>query len=116
MSSPILPEGPSGPPVPTPVAPAGADGVRQFVAALAADDPALQIEAARGGPPAEVLAQMAAAGLIGEELRASGHELRFCTPGPGERVRIELADGAGRTVRSVSATEAVELAAGTRQV
>jgi len=112
MSSPILPIGdPSGPAaVPPPAAPA-ADYVADFVAALAAES-SPTVEAARGGPSPEVLAQMAAAGLISDQLREGGHALRFSTPGPGERVRIELTDREGKTVRSVSATEAVELAAG----
>ena len=113
MSSPILPiQGPSGPSRGT--TPPPADHVRDFVAAMTAGERPPMVAAARGGPTPEVLAQMAAAGLIGEQLRESGHSLRFSTPRPGERVRIELADSAGNTVRSVSASEAVELAAGAR--
>jgi hypothetical protein len=116
MSSPILPiQGPAGSSDGTPRPPARSDYVRDFVAALAADDGALTVDVARGGPTPEVLAQMAAAGLISERMRSDGQSLRFSTPQPGERVRIELADAAGNTVRSVSATDAIELAAGTRR-
>ncbi|HXC24214.1 MAG TPA: hypothetical protein VNU28_06490 [Solirubrobacteraceae bacterium] len=67
-----------------------------------------QIEA---GPPHEVLEQIEAAGRISRQLRESGQEMRFSVE-QGGRVRIELEDREGKTVRSLLATEALDIAVG----
>jgi hypothetical protein len=64
-----------------------------------------------GTPPPEVLDQVAAAGRISREMRESGHELRF-SEGRGGRISVELSDRKGKTVKSMSISEALELAAG----
>jgi len=88
MSSPILPaQGPSGPPV--------------------END-----SASAGGPPPEVLDQIAAAARIGEQLRQAGHEVRFFSPADGGRVSIEVHDGDGNAIGTLSPAAALELAAG----
>ena len=57
-----------------------------------------------------MLDQILAAGEVAdEELRESGHELRFLRSARG-RTRIELHDAAGSTVSTLSTAEAVELA------
>jgi hypothetical protein len=128
MSSPSLPaQDPTGPPSTTSsvratapataaMATAGATArigdLDTFIAALAAGESELAIAVARGGPTREVRDQIAAAGAIGEQLRASGSQLRFFAAGPGERTKIELHDGEGNLVRSVSVAEALDMAAG----
>jgi len=113
MSSPILPiKGPSGPSSATPSAGPAAAEVGAFASELAASESTFALAVSRGGPPPEVLEQIAAAGTIDEQLRASGHQLRFTSAEPGGRTRIEIHDRAGNAVRTLSAAEAVELAAG----
>jgi hypothetical protein len=62
------------------------------------------------------LASRGAAGGIHEQLRESGRHLRFFAGAPGERARLEIRDDDGKLMRTVSMTEAVELAAGRRLV
>jgi len=113
MSSPILPvedqaHDPGLPSTVPTATVANADAV-EFVAALAAGTGAPP-QAAHGGPPAEVLRQMRAAGALAERLREDGYQLRFLTTECGERTVIELQDAGGRAVRVLTAAEAVELA------
>lgn len=111
MNSPIMPvDGPSDLPSFTPSATSG--DVAAFVAALAVGESALAIEAARGGPPPEVLDQIATAGRIEETLRASGQQLRFSCAAPGERTRIEVDERGGDAVRTLSVAEALDIATG----
>ncbi len=83
-----------------------------FKAQLTAGVSALSIEAGRGGPPPEVLEQIAVAGRIGEQLREAGHELRFFAPSDGGRVRIEIHDRDGNALGTLSPAAALALAAG----
>jgi hypothetical protein len=113
MSSPILPvEGPLDLPTVTP--PAGSDhaGPSMLPSELAARDTRFELIASRGGPPREVLEQIAAAARIHDELRDSGQQLHFLSAAAGERTRIELHDSDGNAVRTLSTVEAFELAAG----
>lgn len=113
MSSPILPIqahfGLSGPI--ESAKDADAD-VEAFVSELSASDRALTIAADRGGPPAEVLDQIAAAGRIGEQLRENGTHLRFTSTGRGQRVAIELLDTKNNTVSKLSIADTLKIAAG----
>jgi hypothetical protein len=111
MSSPITPiEGPLDPHTVTTTA-ADAECIVTFAPELAAGETKLAIIASRGGPPPEVLDQIATAATIEEQLRESGRQLRFSAT-DGGRTRIELHDGDGNVVRHVSTAEALELAAG----
>jgi hypothetical protein len=107
-----------------PHASTGIGDVGAFIAQLAAGVSALSIEAGRnpgradrvvdavGGPPPEVLDQIAVAGRIGEQLREAGHELRFFAPSAGGRVRIEIHDRDGNALGTLSPAAALALAAG----
>ncbi len=64
------------------------------------------------GPPAVVLEQMAHADEISARLRDEGRRLCFAVGGDGRSLQIELRDTGGHLLRILSATEAVELAAG----
>jgi len=113
LSSPILPiQGPPGPSSPTGSGRTEAGDPAAFLAALATGDRGLSIEATRGGPPPEVLDQVAAAAAFNEQLRVNGQEIRFRAPDSGGRVSIEVHDKEGGTVRTISVAEAIELAAG----
>ncbi len=113
MSSPIMPaQGPTGPstaPPPTSHLP-GDTGA--FVSELAASEASLALGASRGGPPAEVLDQVAAAAAIADRLRQDGHRLQFLEAGAGQPARLEIEDLQTNSVRTLSAAEAAELAAG----
>jgi hypothetical protein len=115
MSSPIMPfnglPAPTG--LPRPMTQAGdpAADPGAFQTELAASRQALGEESLAAGPPHEVLDQIEAAGRISRQLRESGHEMRFSVE-QGGRVKIELQDREGKTVRSLLATEALDIAAG----
>lgn len=83
-----------------------------FIADLDTPEHTLDIDASRGGPPPELLAQMAAAGRTESRLRARGRHLRFVGDGLGARTTIELHDLDAGTVRVITTAEAFELAAG----
>jgi len=68
--------------------------------------------ALRAVPPQVVLDQLAAAARIAELLHESGRKLRFFEGAHGERTRIELHDSDDQLVSTMSASDAVELAAG----
>ena len=124
MSSPILPvDGPSDLSSPTPpgapTAPAATGDAGAFIAELAAGENALSIAARRGGPPPEVLDQIAAAARIEQAMRAEGQRLRFHTA-PGQPTTIELDEREGEAVgtregeavRTLSVAEALDIATG----
>jgi hypothetical protein len=110
MSSPILPIG--GPPAPPTPPSSRAGNAAAFVSELDAPHGTLTIEAGRGGPPPEVLAEMAAAARVHESLSARGRELRFTPAAGGGRVGAELIDTAAGTARAVSLSEALDISAG----
>jgi hypothetical protein len=113
MSSPILPITDfSGCTTDTPHVPTGAEDIGVVVSALSADEYPLTLIASRGGPPPELLEQIAVAGAIEEQLRESGRQLRFSLDVDGERTRIELVDCDGNAMRRLSTAEALEVAAG----
>ncbi|HEY4809466.1 MAG TPA: hypothetical protein VIH71_00265 [Solirubrobacteraceae bacterium] len=113
MSSPILPiTDISGCPTDTPQVPTAAEDIGVVVSTLSAGEYPLTLIASRGGPPPELLEQIAVAGAIEEQLRESGRQLRFSLQANGERTRIELVDCDGNVMRRLSTAEALELAAG----
>lgn len=112
MSSPIMPiQGPLGPSHPTMPARDQTVDPAAFQTELAASSQWLDDESVQAGPPREVLDQIEAAGRISRQLRETGHEMRFSVE-QGGRVKIELQDGEGKTVRSLLATEALDIAVG----
>jgi hypothetical protein len=78
---------------------------------LSASDRLLASQDGSGTPPPEVLDQVAAAGRISREMRESGHELRFSKNQEG-RVTVELSDRKDKTVKSMSISDALEVAVG----
>jgi len=113
MSSPILPiTDLTGRPTDIRQGPTSADDLGAIVAALSRGEFPLTLIASRGGPPPELLEQIAAAGRIEQQLREDGHQLRFSRAASGERTKIELVDRDGNAMRSLSTAEALELAAG----
>ena len=113
MSSPITPLQSVG--HSSTVAPMAATrAVGSFSTELAASERASAVEVLRGGPPADLIAQMDAAGSIHEQMQQEGRELRFSLPDGGGRVRIELLDATLGTTTTVSGAQALDIAAGKR--
>ena len=79
--------------------------------AVPGDADTLPIGITRGGPPADLLREIAQAGRIHGELRAEGNDVRF-HGGLDGAVLIELCTTDGELIRALSAVEVVELAAG----
>jgi hypothetical protein len=115
MSSPILPaQGPLGSTdsTTTPATTTEIGDVGAFIDQLAGGVGALSIDAARGGPPPEVLEQIATTAQIAERMREQGFEVRFFTAAERGRTCIELHDADGAVVGNLSTVDALELAAG----
>jgi hypothetical protein len=113
MSSPILPiTDLTGCRTDVPHVVTNAEDLGGIVSALSAGEFPPTLIASRGGPPPELLEQIAVAGAIEEQLRESGYQLRFSLAANGERTRIELVDRDGNAMRSLSTAEALEIAAG----
>jgi hypothetical protein len=112
MNSPILPaRGPRWPATPMNTAKPVGGAIPAALADLPAGAGTFAIEAARGAPPAELLELLAAASRVCEGLRARGRALRFAG-GDGARPAIALCDLDGDALRTLSISEAIEIAAG----
>jgi hypothetical protein len=85
--------------------------VGTFIERLAGGVSALGVHAERGGPPPELLVEIAAAASFAEQMHANGYQLRFFSRAPGEAPQIELHDREGHAVSVLSTIEAFELAA-----
>jgi len=120
MSSPTQPiAGPIGPSSsPAPPAAVLDDDDIAFLSELVATEHEVaagkppKIVASRATPPPEVLEQMAGADEVNERLRRSGRRLRFLPAGDGGPVTIELRDGDGALVRTLTVAEALDIAMG----
>jgi len=111
MSSPMLPiEGSPEAAAPLPTPSRGQISARSFRSELAAQQPLLCDESFPSSPPQEVLDQIRPAQKIYHELRAEGHQLHFSTDRSSGRITIEVKDRDGRLVRTLSPSEAADLA------
>lgn len=70
------------------------------------------IDLTHGGPPPELLDQMARADEINLRLRRIGLQIAFAMSSDGRSLQIELRDGAGCVLRTLSLAEAIDLAEG----
>lgn len=112
MSSPISPiTGPLGSAQLSSPALSGAEDLTTLLCELGSDSAGPTIAAGRGGPPPEVLEQMAGAYKLWGRLRRRGLEVRFSLEQEGQPV-IELHDEKHGTVRQLTMDEAMALAVG----
>ena len=112
MSSPILPvEDPFGLSSPIQHTTVNAFEVRALLTDMHVGEGERTITARRGGPPPEVLEEIAAAARVEKSLRADGQRLRFRTT-PDQPTTIELDEGDGEPVRLLSVAEALDIATG----
>jgi hypothetical protein len=112
MSSPILPlKGLSGLSIDMPSVATSSEDIDALVSEMTAGDTPPTLIASRGGPPPELLEQILAAGIVEEELRSGGRQLRF-RGSPTRPTEILLCDREGNVLRTVSTAEAFEIVAG----
>lgn len=71
-----------------------------------------QLSSSLSSPPREVLDGMSTAARVHEGLRAIGRELHFAHDGVSGRITIEVRDGGGNVLRTLSPAEALDVAAG----
>jgi hypothetical protein len=111
MSSPIPPtQGPI-----TMRAAQGAGDARRPCAARSASapmTPSVSLRTFPSGPPPEVLDEMASAARVHDALRAQGRELHFAHDAGSGRMTVQVRDSSGHVLRTISPSEALEVAAG----
>lgn len=73
--------------------------------------PPVSLDTVPSTPPTEVLSQVQAAAGRYESLRAEGYEVRYSHEAGSRQPTITLHDRTGATIRSLSPSEALELAA-----
>lgn len=113
MSSLIQPShGPSGVGrAAAPRATKGAGAAHAATGAQPAQAP-VSLDAIPSTPPASVLDQIEAADNVWKSLQAQGFEVRYSHDPQSRRTTATLHDSTGAAVRTLTPTEAVELAAG----
>lgn len=78
----------------------------------AAAQSAVTLQTLPSSPPPEVLEQMAGAAQRYDELTAQGRELRFARDAQSGRTRIEVRDREGHLMKTLSPSQALDVAAG----
>jgi hypothetical protein len=81
-------------------------------AAQGRDRGCVQEEHGMSSPPQEVLEQMGHAARVYDGLHAQGRELHFAHDEASGRMTIEVRDAGGHVLRTLSPSEALQVAAG----
>jgi hypothetical protein len=111
MSSPVTPS--QGPISARPVPPPGTTGrVCPPPGETFSVEPSLSLDALSSHPAREVLDQLTQADQRYESLRAQGRELRFSRDAQSGRTTIEVRDRDGKVLKTISPSQALEIAAG----
>jgi hypothetical protein len=87
-------------------------GAQSTQPSQASQSPAVSLQTLPSSPPPEVLDQMASAAQRYDELTAQGRELRFARDEQSGRTRIEVRDRGGHLVKTLSPSQALDVAAG----
>jgi hypothetical protein len=74
--------------------------------------PSVSLDAIPSSPPPEVLAQMASAARVYDQLSSQGRELRFARDQDSGRTTIEVRDREGNVLKRLSPAQALDVAAG----
>ncbi len=74
--------------------------------------PSVSLDAIPSSPPPEVLAQMAGAARVYDQLSSQGRELRFARDEDSGRTTIEVRDRSGNVLKRLSPSQALDVAAG----
>jgi hypothetical protein len=114
MSSLIQPtQAPSATPRATPVSPTGAARAGATETSPTAESEApVSLDMLPSSPPPEVLAQIQTAGANYETLRAQGCQVRYSYDEQARKTTVQLLDGSGTVIKTLSPAEAVDLAMG----
>ncbi len=114
MSSLIQPsQGPPNVPRATPIAPGGACRASATQTSPTSESEApVSLDTLPSAPPPEVLAQIQTAGANYESLRAQGYEVHYFHDEQARKSTVELRDGSGTVLKTLSPSEAVDLAMG----
>ncbi len=80
--------------------------------AAASLEPSVSLQTFPSSPPQTVLDEMASAARVHDTLRAQGRELHFAHDSGSGRMTIEVRDSGGHVLRTISPSEALEVAAG----
>lgn len=114
MSSLIQPtQAPSATPRATSVGPAGAarTGATETSPTTESEAP-VSLDTLPSSPPPEVVAQIQTAGANYESLRAQGYEVHYSYDEQTRKTTVQLRDGSGTILKTLSPAEAVDLAMG----
>jgi hypothetical protein len=113
MSSPVSPpQGPTPTQPPAATVPAGRATAPAGAGGMASVPPPFSLDTLASHPPREVLDQIARAGQTYESLRSQGRELRFSHDERSGRTTIEVRDRDGNVLKTISPSQALEIAAG----
>jgi hypothetical protein len=74
--------------------------------------PSVSLQTFPSRPPQEVLDEMASAARVHDALRAQGRELHFAHDPQSGRMTVQVRDSGGQVLRTISPSEALEVAAG----
>jgi uncharacterized FlaG/YvyC family protein len=74
--------------------------------------PPVSLQIFPSSPPQQVLNEMASAARVHDGLRAQGQELHFAHDPQSGRMTVQVRDSGGRVLRTISPSEALEVAAG----
>ncbi len=109
MSSPILPTQGS---ITVHAAHSASAARRTDAASSAALQASVSLQTFPSSPPQTVLDEMASAARVHDTLRSQGRELHFAHDSQSGRMTIEVRDNGGQVLRTISPSEALEIAAG----
>jgi uncharacterized FlaG/YvyC family protein len=88
------------------------DGVARRTSAAASAAAPVSLQTFPSSPPQQVLDEMASAARMHDALRAQGRELHFAHDPQSGRMTVQVRDSGGRVLRTISPSEALEVAAG----
>lgn len=114
MSSLIQPmQAPSATPRATPVTATGSTRTVASETSPASESEApVSLDTLPSSPPPEVVAQIQTAGANYESLRAQGYEVHYAYDEHARKTTVQLLDGSGTVLKTLSPAEAVDLAMG----
>ncbi len=114
MSSLIQPpQGPPNAPGVTPLLRGSATrALAPQTASSSESEASVSLDTLPSAPPPEVVEQIQTAGANYESLRAQGYEVHYSYDEQARKTNVELRDGSGTVVKTLSPSEAVDLAMG----
>jgi hypothetical protein len=74
--------------------------------------PPVSLQTFPSSPPQQVLDEMASAARVHDALHAQGRDLHFAHDPQSGRMTVQVRDSGGRVLRTISPSEALEVAAG----